>query len=85
MADGSNRKFYLNDVMASDAEAAAGVVTKKFITPKQVSDNYGNKYLSSAAVSASVSVPTNANIAIIAATCSNGAGVAKGDITLTRV
>lgn len=69
---------------ASDAEALAGTDTVKFVTPKQAKDNYSNKYLSSASVSASVTVPGAANVAVIAATCSNGAGIAKGDIILTR-
>jgi len=43
-------------------------------------------YISSAAVSGSVSVPATANICLIEATCTNwGARIGKGDLTLTRV
>lgn len=37
---GANRKQKVNVFKASDAEALAGTVTNKFVTPKQVKDNY---------------------------------------------
>lgn len=39
---GANRKQKANVYRASDAEALAGTVTNKFLTPKQAKDNYFN-------------------------------------------
>ncbi len=55
--------------MATDAEATTATDETRYINPKQAKDNYGNNYVSSASVSASVTVPASANIAIISATC----------------
>lgn len=70
--------------MATDAEALAGTDETRYINPKQAKDNYSNKYLSSASVSASVAVPATANVAVIAATCSDGARTQASDIVVTR-